>query len=94
LGAQRGLHAVAVQYLPLDLGSLDRLLADEVDLQGLLVFGADMPVGADELARLPQEVLLQSSDLAAGYRRGESPYPIERSAKWVEDNSIPQNLHF
>jgi hypothetical protein len=73
------LHAVAVQDLPLDLGSLDRLLADEVDLQGLLVFGADMPVGADELARLPQEVLLQSSDLAAGYQRGESPYAIERS---------------
>jgi hypothetical protein len=59
LGAQRGLHAVAVQYLPLDLGSLDRLLADEVDLQGFLVFGADVLVGPDELARLPEEVLLQ-----------------------------------
>ena len=59
LGAQRGLHAAAVQDLALDLGSLDRLLADQLDLQGLLVVGTDVLVSPDEFARMAQELPLQ-----------------------------------
>lgn len=59
LGTQRGLHVIAVQDLPFDLGRFDGFLADKLDLQGLLVVGPDVFVCPNELARFAQELLFQ-----------------------------------
>ena len=60
LVAQRGLDAVAVEDFALDLGGLDRFLADQFDAQGILVVGPDMAENPHELAGLQQKLLLQS----------------------------------
>ena len=57
--AQRGLHAVAVEDFSLDLGGLHGLVADQLDPEGFLIVRPDMLAGADELAGLEQELLLQ-----------------------------------
>ena len=59
LVAQGGLHAVTVEQFALDLGGLDRFLANQFDLEGLLIVGADMLAGTHELAGLEQELLFQ-----------------------------------
>ena len=59
LVAQRGLDAVAVEDFALDLGGLDRFVADQFDLEGLLVVRPDMPEGADELAGSQQKLPFQ-----------------------------------
>jgi hypothetical protein len=49
LMARRGPHAVPVEYLALDLGGLDGLVADELDLQRFLVVRANVLARPDEL---------------------------------------------
>ncbi len=50
LAAQRGLHAGAIQNFALDLGRLDRFVAQEFDAQLAPVVLGEMPHGADHLA--------------------------------------------
>ena len=57
--AQRGLDAVAIEDFPLDLRGLDRLVADQFDLQGVLIVRPDMPERPDQFARPQQELPFQ-----------------------------------
>lgn len=57
--AQRGLHAGAVENLTLDLRSLHRLVADELDPERFLVVDPDVPERANELAGPQQKFLFQ-----------------------------------
>ena len=59
LPLQGRLDAVAVENFAFNLRSLERFIAYELDFEGVLILGANMLEGADELARAQQKVTLQ-----------------------------------
>jgi hypothetical protein len=55
----RGLNAVAIQKLALDLRCLDGLIAHQLDLEPILVGVGDVLAGADEFAGAERELPLE-----------------------------------
>ena len=67
LTAEGGLDAIAVEDFALDFRGLQGLIADELNLEGVLVIRADMLERAEKLAGIAQELPSSGSMRAASY---------------------------